>query len=179
VNPGRGRLRVWRGLTLASACVVLATVAHVAAGGGWPAHGPFVICAILLAVACVALADQQRTLGAIAAVIVLTQPPLHVVLALSSHGSAAVVPSPGMVAAHAAAAALLTVLLAGGEAIAWSMAALETTVLGSAARAVLAWSPDPRPVLTVLSEPRDLPFPYRLILAADTPGRGPPVIAGV
>jgi hypothetical protein len=89
-------LRVGRGLTLAFACVALATVAHVAAGSGWPAHGPFVICAVLLAVACVALADVQRTLGAIAAVIVLTQPRLHVVLALSSHGSAAVAPGLGI-----------------------------------------------------------------------------------
>jgi hypothetical protein len=130
-------------------------------------------------VACVALADRQRKPGAIGAVLVLSQPPLHVILALSSHGSAAVAPSPGMVAAHAGAAALLTVLFAGGEAIVWSIATLATTVLGTAARAVLAWAPEPRPDLTGRSEPRELPRPYRLIVAVDSLRRGPPVPAGI
>jgi hypothetical protein len=99
---------VWRGLTLAAASLAIPTAAHVAAGGVLPVHGPFLFGAVLLSVACVALADRQRTPGAIAGVIALTQPPLHGVLALSAHGTVEIVPNPGMIVAHGVATLVLT-----------------------------------------------------------------------
>lgn len=181
VNPGQGRLRVWRGLALAAACLGIPSTAHIAAGGGVPAQGPFLFCAALLAVACIGLADRRRTTSAIAGIIGCTQPLLHGALALSSHSSATIVPHPRMILAHAAAACLLTLLLAGGEAVLWSMAALAGTVLGSARAAglLVTWAPDVRQAVPVPRKSADLPRPRHLALACESPRRGPPVAAGI
>lgn len=178
VNPGKGRLRVWRGLLLAAASLAIPTAAHVAAGGGAPTQGPFLFGAVLLGAACIALADRQRTPGGIAGVIALSQPLLHGLLALSGHGSAMVVPTPRMLLAHAVATVVLTVLLAGGEAVVWSMAALAGTVLGSAAKVLMSWSPNVARLTNPHLTPVDLPRPRHLLLATGSPRRGPPVGAG-
>jgi hypothetical protein len=171
-------VRVWRGLILAAASLAVPTVAHVAADGGVPVEGPFLFGAALLSVACVALADRQRTPAAIAGVIGLSQPLLHGVLVLSSHGTTSIAPAPRMIFAHALATLVLTVLLAVGEAVLWSMAALGRTVLGTTAPIPADWSPDPGTAAAVLGSPVDLPRPRHLVLAAEAPRRGPPVVAG-
>ncbi|HEX6335483.1 MAG TPA: hypothetical protein VFZ85_00890 [Jiangellaceae bacterium] len=178
MNPGRGTVRVWRGLALATASLAVPTVAHIASEGGVPVHGPFLFGAALLSVACVALADRQRTPAAIAAVIGLSQPLVHGVLALSSHGTTSIAPTPRMIVAHALATLVLTVLIAGGEAVLWSMAALARTVLGAKAPVLVDFPPEPGAAAAALRSPVDLPLPRHLILAADSPRRGPPVIAG-
>lgn len=177
VSPGRGSVRVWRGLMLAAASLAVPTVAHVAAEGDVPVQGPFLFGVVLLAVACVALADRQRTPGAIAGVIGLSQPLVHGVLVLSSHGTSSIVPTPRMIFAHALATFVLTVLLAGGEAVLWSMAALARTVLGTTTP-VLVDSSESGTAAAILRSPVDLPRPHHLVLAAESPRRGPPVIAG-
>lgn len=179
VSPGQGRLRVWRGLTLAAASLAIPTAAHVAAGGGVPVQGPFLFSAALLSIACVALADRQRRPRAIAGVIGSSQPLVHGVLALSNHGTATIVPTPQMIAAHAAATVVLTVLLAGGETVLWSMAVLSKTVVGPATRIFVAWMPAVVPATAVHHSSVDLPRPRHLVLAAESPRRGPPVAAGI
>ena len=179
VSPSRGAARVWRGLMLAAASLAVPTVAHVAADGGVPLQGPFLFGAVLLSVACVALADRQRTPAAIAGVIGLSQPLLHGSLVLSSHGTTSIVPTPRMIFAHALATLVLTVLLAGGEAVLWSMAALARTVLGTTKPAQVNWRPAPGLAAAILRSPVDLPHPSHLLLAADLTRRGPPVVAGL
>lgn len=177
VSPGRGTVRVWRGLMLAAASLAVPTVAHVAAEGGVPVQGPFLFGVVLLGVACVALADRQRTPAAIAGVIGLSQPLVHGVLVLS-HGTTSIVPTPRMIFAHALATFVLTVLLAGGEAVLWSMAALARTVLGTTTPVLVDCS-ESGTAAAILRSPVDLPRPHHLVLAAESPRRGPPVIAGI
>ena len=178
VSPNRGTARVWRGLMLAAASLAVPTVAHVAANGGVPLRGPFLFGVALLSVACVALADRQRTPAAIAGVIGLSQPLLHGGLVLSSHGTTSIFPTPRMIFAHALATLVLTVLLAGGEAVLWSMATLARTVLGTAAPAQVDCRPEADSAAAILRSPVDLPHPRHLLLAADSPRRAPPVVAG-
>jgi hypothetical protein len=128
-------------------------------------------------VACVALADRQRTPAAIAGVIGLSQPLVHGVLVLS-HGTTSIVPTPRMIFAHALATFVLTVLLAGGEAVLWSMAALARTVLGTTTPVLVDCS-ESGTAAAILRSPVDLPRPHHLVLAAESPRRGPPVIAGI
>lgn len=149
MTPERGRLRTWRGLSLAAMCLALPVAAHTAAGGGPPGSGPLLFGVALLGISCVALADRRRSAAEITAVVFATQPVLHVLLALSSHspaalsshGHASVVPSLAMVVAHLLAAAAVAALLIGGEALVWSFAALADTVLLRAARRLLSWRP--------------------------------------
>ena len=163
---------------LATASLAVPTVAHVAAEGSVPVQGPFLFGAALLSVACVALADRQRTPAAIAGVIGLSQPLVHGALVLSSHGTSSILPTPRMIFAHALATLVLTVLLASGEALLWSMAALARTVLGTTAPVPADWSPKPGTAAAGLGSPVDLPRPRHLVLAAESPRRGPPVVAG-
>ena len=179
VNPGQGTARVWRGSALAAASLAVPTAAHAAAGGGVPVDGPFLFGVALLAVACVAIADRRRTPGAIAAVIGFTQPLLHGALALSSHDPATISPTPGMILTHMVATLVLTLLLAGGEAVLWSMAALAATVLGTVTRIPVTWPPNGGPVTPVRRSFADLPPPRHLVLAAEAPRRGPPRGAGI
>jgi hypothetical protein len=162
---------------LAAASLAVPTVAHVAAEGGVPVQGPFLFGVVLLGVACVALADRQRTPAAIAGVIGLSQPLVHGVLVLS-HGTTSIVPTPRMIFAHALATFVLTVLLAGGEAVLWSMAALARTVLGTTTPVLVDCS-ESGTAAAILRSPVDLPRPHHLVLAAESPRRGPPVIAGI
>lgn len=177
MSPGRGRARVYRGLTLSAACLATPAVAHVAAGGGVPAAGPLLFVAALLSVACVALADRRRTAGEIAAILLLSQPVLHVLFALSGHGTAAVVPSPAMAIGHGLAALSLTAILAGAEALTWSLAALSATVLLRRARALFTFAA--RAVVPAAPpHGADASTPAYVRHLTDTaPRRGPPVIA--
>jgi hypothetical protein len=175
VTPARGWPRVVRGLSLAAACLALSAVAHAAAGGGLPVSGPFLFGAALVAVAAVALADRRRSAGEIFAVVLATQPVLHVLLSLSAHGPGPIAPTASMVAAHLGAAAALAVLLAGGETLVWSFAALAATVLLRTARQLLTSSPVAA-ATRCPGRPVTLPADrqaWRAIRSA--PRRGPPV----
>ncbi|PZF82705.1 hypothetical protein C1I92_15730 [Jiangella anatolica] len=168
---------------MSAACLALPTLAHVAAGGDVSTHPGFVLVALLLCVACVALADRRRSVAEIAAILVFTQPVLHVLLTLDGHhgGSSAdvgsAVPSAEMALAHLLSAVALTVLLAGAENVAWSLAALSATVLLTRVRELLA-SP-------IVGAPRLLgggdgvrvaAAPRSVLLVRSTPWRGPPAL---
>lgn len=176
---GRGQARVARGLVMSATCLLLASTAHVAAGGGAPVHAGFFLVAGLLSVACVGLADRQRSPGEIAALLLFTQPLLHIVLTLAEqHDPAgALTPGPPMLFAHAAAAIVLTVLLAGVESVVWSMASLSATVLLTRARQLLRL---PAPASVAPSPGRRIEHiqsPHVVQLVRSTPRRGPPAPA--
>ncbi len=163
---------------MSAACLLLPTLAHAAAGGDVTTQPGFVAVALLLCVACVALADRRRSVVEIAALLVLTQPVLHVLLTLDGHhdGASSVVPSGGMALAHVLSAVVLTFLLAGAENVAWSLASLSATVLLTRVRELLA-----SPVLAVA---RVWPTGGEVVAAAprsvrlvrSTPWRGPPAL---
>lgn len=167
-----------RGLVMSVACLLLPTVAHAAAGGDVTTEPGFIAVALLLCVACVALADRRRSVAEIAAMLVFTQPVLHVLLSFHGHheAPASAVPSPGMVLAHLLSAAAMTLLLAGAENVVWSLAALSATVLLTRVRELLA-----SPVLVagpvrVPDGARVTTTPRGVLLVRSTPWRGPPVL---
>lgn len=160
------------------ACLLLPTLAHVAAGGDVSTQPGFVVVALLLCVACVALADRRRSVLEIAAMLVFTQPVLHVLLTFDGHHEApvAAVPSLGMVLAHVLSALALTLLLARAENVAWSLAALSATVLLTRVRELLA---SPVPTSTTAPMPDGLRVaaaPRSVELVRSTPWRGPPAL---
>lgn len=182
-SPGRGLCRgygqVGRGLTLTAACLVVPAVGHAMAGGGLPTFGPFLFAAGLLAAACVALADRRLSAGRIAALVFASQPLFHILLSLSTraHGST-VTSGLGMVAGHALAAGALTVLLAGGESVLWSMAALSAVLFRRPVRTPAFFVTAPRPVR--LSFPGDdAASRYVLLISRTAPRRGPPLLAHI
>lgn len=176
---GRGAARVGRGLTLSAACLVVPVVAHAVAGGGIPAVGPFLLTAGLLAVACVALAERRLSAGGIAILLFASQPVFHVLLSLSAHGHAGATSGIGMVAGHAIAAVALTVLLAGGESVLWSMAALSSVLLPGRVRTVLLPVAPPRPVTPLPDDGDDGNNRYVLALTRTAPRRGPPLLSSI
>ena len=180
VGLGRGRGRVGRGLTLSAACLLVPAIAHALAGGGVPAVGPFLFTAGLLSVACVSLADRRLSVGGIATLLFLSQPAFHVLLNLSAHGHSAG-PSASaisMVIGHAVAAGALTVLLAGGESVLWSMAALSSVLLLRRVVTVLRPATSLRPVLLTPGPDDDSSNRYVLCMTRTAPRRGPPLLAG-
>lgn len=163
---------------MSAACLLLPTLAHAAAGGDVTTQPGFVAVALLLCAACVALADQRRSAPEIAAMLVFTQPVLHVLLTLDGHHGtpSSVVPSAGMALAHVLSAVVLTVLLAGAENVAWSLASLSATVLLTRVRRLLA-----TPVAAVARVRSRGPevvaaVPRSVLLVRSTPWRGPPAL---
>lgn len=128
--------------------------------------------AALLSAACVAFADRRRDAREIGVVMILSQPVIHVLLTMSGHESASVVPATPMVLAHVVAALGLTVVLAGAEAVLWSLAALSATVLLRRVRvlAALHVGETPRPPVN----PQPVRRPYLSYVARTVPRRGPP-----
>ncbi len=163
---------------MSAACLLLPTLAHAAAGGDVTTQPGFVAVALLLCVACVALADRRRSVLEIAAMLVFTQPVLHVLLTLDGHHStqSSVVPSAGMALAHVLSAVVLTVLLAGAESVAWSLASLSATVLLTRVRRLLT-APVPA-VARLRAEGAEVvaAAPRSVLLVRSTPWRGPPAL---
>jgi len=174
VAATRGVPRVLRGVALAGSSAALAVAAHAAAGGSLPAAGPTVALTILLAGLGVALADRQRGLFAILAVVGCSQVGMHVLL--SGHAAAAAGPShPAlMTALHALAALATAVLLTGAEGAVFAAFAVLRWLVRGAAR-VLRPLPmqDHRVVLTVAA-PAACPPLVDVLLRRVNSRRGPP-----
>jgi hypothetical protein len=177
----RGWGRVLRGLTLWTACLFVPTAGHIVAGGGFPATGPLLFGAVLLAGACVALADRRLSAGGIAVFLLAAQPGFHVLLSLSGHGhdGDVMTPSLSMVAGHVAAAGVLTVLLAGGESVLWSMAALSSVVLLRRVRPLLRPTELPGHIRAVPNLSDRMAHTYLLSITRTAPRRGPPLAIGI
>lgn len=172
-------MRALRGLALATACLFTPALAHIAAGGSVAPHLEFLVAAALLSTACVALADRRRNATEIAAVLLASQPALHVLMTIGEHGDEAtdIVTEPAMLLAHVCAAGLLTVLLSGGESVLWAMAALSTTVLLVRVRRLMD-VPLPagihRRALALIDHDR---VSYAAFVGDAVPDRGPPAVA--
>ena len=177
----RGWGRVLRGLALSTACLLVPATGHIVAGGGFPAAGPFLFGTALLATACVALADRRLTASGIAALLFAAQPAFHVLLSLSghSHGGHAMPTGLGMVAAHVAAAGVLTALLAGGESVLWSMAALSSVVLLQRVDALMRQPEFSGHVRPVPNTDDRMAHAYVLAITRTAPRRGPPLLNGI
>jgi hypothetical protein len=179
-GPGRGIGRVGRGLTLSAACLLVPATAHAVAGGGVPTAGPFLFAAGLFCAACVALAGRQLSAAGIAALMFASQPVLHVLFSLSAHGHGIGLATPGigMLAGHALAAGALTVLLAGGESVLWSMAWLSSVLLLRRVQASLLPIDSAGPVLP---SPRsdDDGDRHLLSITRTAPRRGPPLVSSI
>lgn len=179
---GRGRARIVRGFVMSGACLIVPVMAHIAAGGSVPANMGFLLAGALLSTACVALADRRRGPGEIAVLLLLSQPILHVLLVLAGHhgSDASMLSGPLMLAAHLVAALVLTVLLAGAEAVIWSMAALSATVLLSRVRQLFRVSPAPRRVWRRRRQRvAAIDASHAVCLVRSTPWRGPPRPAAI
>ncbi|NED96035.1 hypothetical protein G1H11_12015 [Phytoactinopolyspora alkaliphila] len=176
-KPGRGRWRALRGLGMSAACLAMPALAHVTAGGAVPVHIGFLCGAALLSVACVALADRRRNPTEIGAVLLLSQPALHVLLSMSGHGHGATAGGGGgMVVAHVIAAAALTVLLSGAEAVIWAMAALSDTLL-TRVRALFTEVVPTGPELRISgAAPDQTRISNTRRVSCPAPRRGPPVL---
>jgi hypothetical protein len=135
----------------------------------------------LLAGACVALADRRLSAGGIAALLLAAQPGFHVLLSFSGHGHGGdmTTPSLSMVAGHLAAAGVLTILLAGGESVLWSMAALSSVVLPRRVRPLLLPTEFPGHVRAVPNSSDRMPHTYLLSITRTAPHRGPPLAVGI
>lgn len=170
-----------RGLAMSAACLLAPTAGHVAAGGGLPTETGFVLAAMLLSVACVALADRRRSALEIGVVLVLSQPAFHVLLSLAGHhgGPPAIAPDLAMVGAHVLAAAVLTVLVAGGEATLWSLATLSATLLLTRVRRLVDDPIDAPDRSARPAAPHVVSPSYVVHVARSTPRRGPPAPLGI
>jgi hypothetical protein len=164
-------------VTLSAACLVVPTIAHALAGGDMPAFGPFLFAAGLLSTACVALADRRLGVAGIAILLFLSQPGFHLLLNLSAHehGAGPSGSAVGMVVGHAVAAGALTVLLAGGEAVLWSMAALSSVLLLGRVRRILPPATQPR-LASPSPDRGDDNIRYALSIIRTAPRRGPPLL---
>lgn len=176
-TPGRGGARVARGLTLAVSCLLLSAAAHATAGGGAPGLEPALMGAGVLSVVCVAAADRRRSFAGILGVVAVSQPVLHVLLALSHEpaATAAVVPDRGMVLAHVVAGLIVAALLAVAEAAVWAMAALSSTYLLRLPRRLVGGLPAVPTSLPARPGPAPARPPHGVLLCRSVTRRGPPV----
>jgi hypothetical protein len=88
-------------------------------------------------------------------------------------------PSLSMVAGHVAAAGVLTILLAGGESVLWSMAALSSVVLLRRVRPLLRPTELPGHVRAVPNPSDRMAYTYLLSITRTAPRRGPPLAIGI
>ncbi len=172
--------RVLRGLAAAGSSAALAVAAHAAAGGALPSTGLAVVLTTLLAGAGVALADRQRGLPSILAVVGGGQLTLHVLLDRLGHAHGAVNgdSSVSMLVTHTVAAIVVAVLLAGAERSVFAMAAVLRWLLGG----VLA-APQPRPATGLSTRPAAPPalapgsITMTVLLTRVIARRGPPELS--
>jgi hypothetical protein len=113
---------------LALLTVLISVGGHALAGGPVHVSLPLMLGGAALGGMCVAAADVRRSFPEILAVVLLAQPPLHLLASIGAqHGSGATPTghvSATMVLAHLAAALLASVLLADAERALWTLAGL-------------------------------------------------------
>lgn len=175
-SPGRGLLRLTRGIALAGVCMTLSMTAHVVGGGRWSLSPGVLLMTALLAGICVAAADRQRGFRGILTVVGLSQVVLHLLPggAHSHVESGSAVLTVNMVAAHAVVTPVISMFLALGERLVWSLFALLS--LRRVARLLTGLHPDvggrsapPAPMWAASLRPA---FPR-----ADPAWRGPPLLS--
>lgn len=142
-------LRLVRSCVLASAMLVLTTVAHVAAHGTAPSTGSMaLLLPITLGLSAIAL-ERRRGAAWLAVFAIGVQALLHVLLTVATaHGAghASLLPSTGMLLAHVGAAVATALVLAHGDALLHRWIDFARTSLLSPAPALLqphspSWAP--------------------------------------
>ncbi|EWM19065.1 hypothetical protein KUTG_09369 [Kutzneria sp. 744] len=142
-----------RGCLLAGASAALTITAHVAAGGGVPDLGLFLLPTVLLAGAGTLLAERLRGRGVLFAVLGGTQLAVHSLLSvnatshealLAGHAMAGPVP---MAIAHVLATAILAVILTHADAVLRALTAALAAVLPRPIPALPARTPAAVPVV--------------------------------
>lgn len=125
-SPGQGAWRWVRGSVLAGLCLTLSLFAHVVAGGALDLSPVMLFAAGLLAGMCVAAADRQRSLAGIIVVVGLSQVVFHLLAGMHAHGGThgSTGSDTAMVLTHTLAALLVSVAVAHGERLIWSIFAL-------------------------------------------------------
>jgi hypothetical protein len=176
-SPGRGVLRWTRAGVLVGLTVSVSLGGHVLGGGAVALSPPMLLGVLALAAMCVAAAESRRGVGEIFAVVLVSQPVLHLLASMGHHHAAAVAPShdlgvsPGMVVAHVLAAAALSVLLASADRLVWWFAAFARRATVLPLPALLPPRARP-PIPPLLGD-----LPARTALRASPLRRGPPVAA--
>ena len=176
-TPDTGTPRWARAGLLALLTVLISIGGHALGGGEVHLSLPLILGGAALGGICVAAADVRRSFPEILAVVLLAQPPLHLLASIGAHHGTAGPPSSSvsvtMVLAHAAAALVVSVLLADAERALWTLAGLFRLV------------PIPRPVSlrplvpARVSVPDGEPTPLAgVLLASSVSRRGPPVVLG-
>ncbi len=187
-RPASGAARWLRGALLALSALVVSVAGHVLGGGSVHVSGGLVLGGLVLAGICVAIAESRRDLPTVLVTVLLAQPAFHLLASLGGHGHtghgrstapalAVLEPTAAgfldvtMLAGHLVGAVLVSVVLAEGERVWWTLRSL-------AWRLVLRpwYPPRPVPAATVL-HPRHEPRPMRLAWAGHHVPfrRGPPV----
>jgi hypothetical protein len=178
-SPGHGAARWLRAAALVALTALVSIGGHALAGGPVHVSGPMVLGVLALGAMCVAAADVRRTFPEILAVVLLAQPPLHLLASLGGHDHSAPVSltaesagiTPSMLIAHGAAALLVSVLLADVERLWWALDGLRwRTRLPEYVAAVPVATPTIVPVAA-----EDVPTASAL-RAAPRYRRGPPVV---
>lgn len=167
----RGPARLVRGAVLGVSCLLLSLAAHTAAGGASLDLGLGLSALIALALG-IAWAERRATPLRLAAFVLIAQLVLHGfgVVAGSHHHGASLIPSPGMIAAHAIAAVGMALLLAHADTLAHGWVAF----LQSLRTQLPVLQPLPvRVAAAVAAGP--VPAVIRPVALHDIARRGPPV----
>ncbi|MFC0541797.1 hypothetical protein [Kutzneria chonburiensis] len=168
-------LRVVRGGLLAGASTVLTVTAHVAAGGGVPDLGLFLLPTVLLAGAGTLLAERIRARGVMIAALGGMQLATHSLLSVNatSHqmllGGRAVAGPVPMAIAHVLATLILAAILTHADAVLTAVVVALAAVLPRPMPALPAWAPvvGPRPASRPSTE-------VMIVLRRVRTRRGPP-----
>lgn len=151
-RPADPALRALRGCLLAGTSTALTVTAHVAAGGGVPDLGLFLLPTVLLAGAGTLLAERVRRRGVMVTVLGATQLAVHSLLSMNatSHqtllpGHAVAGPVP-MAIAHVLATVALAVILTRADAALAAISDALEAVVPRALPALPAWAPVAVPV---------------------------------
>jgi hypothetical protein len=175
VPLGTGPARIARGTVAGAACLALSLGWHATAGGSMPGIGALVLAACVAAAVCTWWGARRRGPVALLALTGSLQVGLHVLFELlAGHdGTAALLPGPGMTAAHVVAAAGVAWVLARGEDALWDVCAALTHAWAPGPAAVPAF-PD-LPAAPPVAVPRTAPT--GVVLARSRPRRGPPALS--
>lgn len=174
-SPGTGWGRLTRAGLLAALTMLISVGGHALAGGAVHLSMPLLIGAAALAALCVVAADVRRSFGEIVAVVLLSQPVLHLLASMGAHGPhAETMPlTVGMAAAHVGAALVGSALLADAERAFWTLAGLFTPVRIPRPAPVCRCAPPAVPTFD------DRPSPLLFVaLASSVSRRGPPTVVG-
>lgn len=186
MDPGRGWLRVLRGLALAACCVLLGMSGHAIGGATLGLTTPVVLAAVLIGAGSVAWAGRQRDFVPLLRAAGCAQVAFHLVLSLfpapvtAGHEMHPAAPLPAdvrMLLGHALGAVVMAWVLARGDALVYGLyRSLRAVVVPD----VRDTRPPPAAAPRLTADRADVSIRgVGLRLAAAVPRRGPPQLVAV